>query len=92
MSVEARQPRASILPWRNPHFTAEGVDEIRKIGEPDVEGDVGDGTRCLAQQLDGAADARLDEEPVGRHARLSLEKAQEMKRAETGGRGKLGEG
>src|SRR5690349_7290610 len=66
-----RDPRLAKLPRRHPDLAPERVDEVRQIREADVEGNFGDRARRVTQEVDGAANARLNQKTVWGHPRFS---------------------
>src|SRR5262252_4525146 len=62
----------------------EGADEVGEIGEPNVEGDVGDGARVVGEQAGRSPQTGAHQVLMRRDAEHGRERSQEVKGAEPG--------
>src|SRR5688572_14190972 len=68
-------------PRRHPGGASEGANEVRQIGEADVEGDLADRAISVGEEPGGAAQPGPDQVLVRGHADHPREQAKEVKRA-----------
>jgi hypothetical protein len=69
-------------PGRHAAGPMEGPREIGEVGEPDLEGDVGDRPPIVGEEALGVAQTAADDVLVRGHAEHAGEDAQEVERAE----------